>query len=152
MITFYQGRDGVVKFNSTGGSAVKVTSVTAWTLDIQKEIFDITRHGDTAQRNVGGLISASGSVDLLYTGDNNSLIEAINTTEDDGSALFELYLNQSDNKRIIFNGIIESASYGASRDDVITISCNFVSTGSITLDLYHGHLSRHYTHLRRKQK
>lgn len=135
MTTFYQGYEGVVKFSSNGSSAAEITAVTSWTIDIEKEIIDITRHGDTAKRVTGGLISASGTVDLLYTGNNNSFIEAINTTEDAGVALFELYLHQSTNKRIVFNGIIDSASYGGNRDDIVTISCSFVATGNITLEI-----------------
>jgi len=134
-MTFYQGYEGVVKFNASGSSAAEVTAVTSWSIDIKKEIIDITRNGDTAKRLTGGLISASGTVELLYTGDNNSFIEAINTTEDTGAALFELYLHQSTNKRIIFNGIIDSASYGNNRDDVVAISCSFVTTGNITLEI-----------------
>lgn len=135
MTTYYQGIEGTVKFDVAGGASTEVTEVTSWSVDIKKEIFNITRHGDTAQRNAGGLISASGSVDLLYTGDNNSFIEAINTSGDTGAAIFELYLHKATNKRIVFNGIIDSASYGTSRDDVVTINCTFVSTGNITLEI-----------------
>lgn len=135
MTTFYRGYEGVVKFSASGSGATKVTAVTAWDIQIKKEIIDITQHGDTAQRNAGGLISASGSIELLYTGDNNSFIEAINTSGDAGTALFELYLHEATNKRIIFNGIIDSASYGNNRDDVVTISCTFVTTGAINLEI-----------------
>ena len=135
MATYYQGIEGTVKFNATGATAVEVTEVTAWTMNIKKEILTTTQYGDVSQRNVGGLIYASGSVDLLYTGNNNTFIEAINTSGDTGAALFELYLHEATNKRIVFNGIIDSASYGNNRDDVVTISCTFVSTGNITLEI-----------------
>jgi hypothetical protein len=135
MTTYYQGYEGTVKFVSTGNVPVSVTAVTAWSIDITKQILERTAQGDTAQKNVGGLVSAQGSIDLLYDGNNNALIEAINTSADSGTALFELYLIQASNKKIVFNGIISGASYGASRDDVITISCSFVSTGTITLEI-----------------
>jgi hypothetical protein len=133
--TFYNGYEGSVRFDSAGTSAAEVTAVTAWAITVTKEVLSSTRVGDTYEGRVGGLISASGSIDLLYTGDNNSLIEAINTPADTGTALFELYLHAGQNKKIRFAGLIESASYGASRDDVQTISCKFVASGPITLDL-----------------
>jgi len=135
MTTYYQGIEGTVKFDAAGASASELTAVTAWSLDIKKEIYRTTQQGDISEKNVGGLISASGTIDLLYTGNNNSFIEAINTSGDTGTALFELYLHKATNKRIIFNGIIDSASYGNSRDDVVTISCTFVSTGNINLEI-----------------
>jgi hypothetical protein len=132
---FYHGYQGSVRFSATGTGAAEVTAVTAWSIAVSKETLSTTRVGDTYEKRAGGLISASGSIDLLYTGENNSLIEAVNTSGDTGIALFELYLSSSDSKKISFTGLITSANYGASRDDVQTISCEFVSSGSITLDL-----------------
>ncbi len=132
---FYHGYQGSVRFSTTGTGAAEVTAVTAWSIAVSKETLSTTRVGDTYEKRAGGLISASGSIDLLYTGENNSLIEAVNTSGDTGIALFELYLSSSDSKKISFTGLITSANYGASRDDVQTISCEFVSSGSITLDL-----------------
>ena len=135
-ITYYQGYEGAVRFNSTGGTTATVTQVVSWTLSIKKQIYETTTHGDTYVTNVGGLISGSGDLELIYTGNNNALIESINTTNDTGTALFELYLSPADNKKISFNGLIQSAQYGASNgDDAQRISCSFVTTGPITTDL-----------------
>jgi hypothetical protein len=133
--TYYRGYQGLFKFNSTGGAAATVTQVSSWDISIKKEIIETTQQGDTHAKKVGGLISGSGNVELIYTGDNNTLIEAINATEDSGAGLFELYLSSTDMKKISFNGIIESADYGVSLDDVQRIRCGFVTTGPITLDL-----------------
>lgn len=133
--TYYKGYEGAVKFNSAGGAAATVTRVTSWNISIKKEILETTAVGDTYTKRVGGIISGSGSLELLYTGENNSLIESINATDDTGLALFELYLSSADTKKISFNGIIDSADYGASTDDVQKISCTFVTTGSITMDV-----------------
>lgn len=133
--TYYQGYEGSVSFNSTGGAAAAVTQVVSWKLNIKKDIIETTKYGDLYTTHVGGLISGSGSLELIYTGNNNTLIEAINTSNDTGAALFELYLSSTQNKKISFNGIIDSADYGTSADDVQRISCSFVTTGAITTDL-----------------
>lgn len=135
MTTYYKGYEGTVKFNATGGTAAELTSVKNWTLSVTKELIKTTAYGDTAERFVGGLISGKGTIDLLYTGDNNSFIEAINSTGDSGVSVFELYLNKAGNKRIIFNGIIESATYGSSADEAQIISCGYVTNGAITMEI-----------------
>jgi hypothetical protein len=134
-MAYYYGYQGSVKFNSTGGAAADVVQVTEWTMNVEKQIYDITRVNETYVRQVGGIISGSGTINLIYTGDNVSLIEAVNSASDVGAALFELYISATDTKRIVFNGIINRASYGANRDDITTMSCDFVTTGAITLDL-----------------
>jgi len=98
-------------------------------------VYETTQINDTYSKKCGGLISGSGTVNLIYTGDNNTFIEAVNTSSDTGTALFELYLSQADTKRIVFNGIITNASYSAAVDDVSKMSCDFVTNGTITLDL-----------------
>lgn len=133
--TYYRGFEGLFKFNSTGGAAATITQVTSWDITIKKDIIETTQHGDTYAKRVGGLVSGSGNVELIYTGNNVSLIEAIITSEDAGLGLFELYLSSVNAKKISFNGIIESADYGTSVDDVQKIRCSFVTTGAITLDL-----------------
>lgn len=133
--TYYRGFEGLFKFNNTGGATATVTQVLSWDITIKKDIIETTQQGDTYVKRVGGLVSGSGNVELIYTGNNVSLIEAIITSEDAGLGLFELYLSSADSKKISFNGIIESADYGASVDDVQKIRCSFVTTGAITLDL-----------------
>lgn len=133
--TYYRGFEGLFKFNSTGAAATTVTQVLSWDITIKKDVIETTQQGDTYAKRVGGLVSGSGNVELIYTGNNVSLIEAIITSEDTGAGLFELYLSSVDTKKIAFNGIIESADYGVTLDDVQKIRCSFVTTGAITLDL-----------------
>lgn len=132
---FYYGYEGSVRFNATGGTAVQATSVKSWSMTVRKEILDTTKAGDTARGTAGGLVSGSGSIELIYDGSNNDLIEAVNKNGDTGNALFELYLSSQTSKRITFNGIIEEASYGSASDEVQIISCSFVTNGTIALDL-----------------
>lgn len=131
--TYYQGYEGFVKFNATGGTAAILTQVKSWTINVKKEILERTPVNEVYRQTAGGIISGSGSIELIYDGNNNDFIEAVNASNDLGNALFELYLTS--NKKIVFNGLIEQATYGSSPDDVQTISCSYVTNGQITLDL-----------------
>lgn len=133
--TYYQGFEGSVKFNSAGGAATAVARVTSWTMSVKKEILDTTYYGNTYVSRVGGLVSGSGNLELVYTGENTALIEAANSVGDMGTAVFELYLSTSANKKISFRGIIDSADYGVTPDDAQRITCSFVTTGPITTEL-----------------
>lgn len=130
--TYYQGYQGSVKFHPTGGAVATVAAVTAWSISISKEVFTTTRIEDTYEKRVGGLISGSGSIDLLYNTASTDLIAAVNSTEDPGTATFELYLDVEGGKKISFAGLIDSANYGTTADDVQRISCTFVTNGVIT--------------------
>jgi hypothetical protein len=134
-MAYYYGYQGSVKFNSTCGAAATLVRITDWSMRVEKQVYETTQINDIYSKKCGGLISGSGSVNLIYTGDNNTFIEAVNTSSDAGTALFELYISQADTKRIVFNGIITNASYSAAVDDVSKMSCDFVTNGTITLDL-----------------
>jgi hypothetical protein len=131
-LTVYQGYQGSVKFHASGGAVAAIAGVTAWSIGISKEIISTTNISDTYEKRVGGLVSGSGSVELLYTTESASLIAAVNTTEDPGTALFELYLDTDGGKKISFAGIIDSADYGSSTDDIQRVVCTFVTNGTIT--------------------
>lgn len=131
--TYYQGYEGSVRFNATGGTAAILTAVKSWTMTVRKEILERTPVGEVYRQAFGGTISGSGSIELIYNGENNDFIEAVNSSNDLGNALFELYLTGS--KRIVFNGLIEEATYGSSPDDVQVISCSYITNGTISLEL-----------------
>jgi hypothetical protein len=137
-MAFYRGQEGSVKFDDAGTTAAAITSTRAWTLSVEKEALDTTTLGDTYRANIGGLISGSGTVELLYTAssadETNVFIERVNTANDDGTALFELYL-YSTTKKITFDGVITSAEYSATVGEIEVITCNFVTNGAITLDI-----------------
>ena len=96
-MAFYRGQQGSVKFDDAGSSPAAIASTTAWSLPLEKETLDTTALGATARSNVGGLISGSGSCELLYTAtsgdETNVFIEHVNTANDAGAAAFELYLD-----------------------------------------------------------
>jgi len=137
-MAFYRGQEGSVKFDDAGSTAAAITSTRSWSLTVEKESLDTTAMGDTYRANVGGLISGSGTVELLYTAssadETNAFIEMVNTANDAGAALFELYL-YSTTKKITFDGVITSAEYSATVGEVQVITCSFVTNGTITMDV-----------------
>ena len=66
-MAFFRGEEGSVSFDNGTGSVGAVASTTAWTLDVTKDTLETTAHGDTARKNIGSLISGSGTIDFLYT-------------------------------------------------------------------------------------
>ncbi len=138
-MAFYRGQQGSVKFDDAGTTAAAITSTRSWSLTVEKESLDTTALGATYRANVGGLISGSGTCEILYTAssadETNVFIEHVNTANDAGEALFELYLDTSGTKKISFDGVITSAEYSATVGEIEVITLNFVTNGAITLDI-----------------
>ena len=138
-MAFYRGQQGSVKFDDAGSVAAAITSTRSWSMTVEKESLDTTALGATYRANVGGLISGSGTCEILYTAssadETNVFIEHINTANDEGAALFELYLDTSGTKKISFDGVITSAEYSATVGEIEVITLNFVTNGAITLDI-----------------
>jgi hypothetical protein len=134
-LTYFQGYEGTVKFNAAGGTAVELTAAKSWSIRISKQTIKTTPVGMSSETYAGGLISGEGEIELIYTGNNNSFLMSVLSTTDVGQALFELYLSSETNSRIVFNGLITSASYGSSVDDVIVVTCNFITSGDIALEV-----------------
>jgi len=135
-MAFFRGEEGSVSFDNGTGSVGAVASTTSWTLDVVKDTLECTAHGDTSRKYVGSLVTATGTVDLLYTatsGDNTAeIITDILTAEDAGDASFNLFLDTSGAKKLSFNGIITGTSYSSTVGDVSTVSVSFQTTGAIT--------------------
>ena len=135
-MAFFRGEEGSVAFDNGSGSVGAIASTTAWTLDVTKDTLDITAHGDKSRKNIGSLISGSGTVDIIYTGtsgDNTAeIISDILTQEDDGTASFNLFLDTSGSKKFSFNGIITGSSFSSTVGDLSTVSVSFVTSGDIT--------------------
>ena len=135
-MAFFRGEEGSVSFDNGTGTVGAVASTTAWTLDVTKDTLDITAHGDTARKNIGSLISGSGSVDLIYTAtsgdDTAEIITDILTAEDSGDATFNLFLDTSGSKKLSFNAVITGTTYSSTVGDLSTVSVSFVTNGAIT--------------------
>ena len=136
-MAFYRGQQGSVKFDDAGSSPAAIASTTSWSLTLEKETLDTTALGATARSNVGGLISGSGSCELLYTAtsgdETNVFIEHVNTANDAGAAAFELYLDGT--KKITFDGVITGADYSATTGEIEKVNVSFVTNGAVTLSI-----------------
>ena len=135
-MAFFRGEEGSVKFTNGTGTTEAIVSTTGWSLDTTKETLDVTAHGNTTRSFVGGLISGSGTVDLLYTAtsvdDTAELITDVLTAEDPGDATFNLFLDTGGTKKLSFNGIITGTSFSSTVGDISTVSVSFITTGTIT--------------------
>jgi len=135
-MAFYRGEEGSVKFDDAGSSASAITSTRSWSLTLDKEVLETTVMGDTYAGNVGGIISGNGSVEVIYTASSSdetaAFIDHINTATDEGTALFELFLDTSGSKKISFDGVVTSAELSATVGEIEIITVNFVTNGSIT--------------------
>ena len=135
-MAFFRGEEGSVNFKNASGTTETIVSTTAWTLDTTKDTLDVTAHGATSRSFVGGLISASGTVDFLYTAasgnETENLIDDVLVAEDAGDAQFELFLDTSGTKKVSFSGITTGTTLSAQTADLETISVSFISSGAIT--------------------
>ena len=131
-----RGEQGAVQFDAAGSSNATVVGTRSWSLTITKETLDTTKHGDTARSYIGSLISGSGTVELVYDPDATgqaAFIEDVLTAADASDATFELFTTgtTSGSDSISFAGIITDAEIGSAVGDLVTVSCNFVTSGDI---------------------
>ncbi len=135
-MAFFRGEEGSVNFKNSSGTTEAVVSTTGWTLDTTKDTLDVTAHGDTFRKNIGGLISGSGTVDFLYTAatgnETANLLADVLTTEDAADANFELFLDTSGTKKVSFSGIVTGTSLSSTVGDLSTVSVSFITSGTIT--------------------
>ena len=135
-MAFYRGEEGSVKFDDAGSSNSAITSTRSWSLTLDKEVLSTTVMGDTYGGNVGGIIQGTGSVEVIYTASSSdetaAFIDHINTATDEGTALFELFLDTSGTKKISFDGVVNSAELSATVGEIEIITVNFTTNGTIT--------------------
>ena len=135
-MAFYRGEEGSVNFKNSSGTTEAVVSTRNWSLTVNKELLECTDHGDTSRAYVGGLISATGSVELLYTAassnETETFVEDCLVAEDAGDAQFELFLDTSGTKKLSFTGVVTSTDFSASVGDLETITVSFTANGAIT--------------------
>ena len=135
-MAFFRGEEGSVKFKNGAGTTEAIVSTTGWTLDTTKDTLDVTAHGDTSRKNIGSLVSGSGTVDLIYTAaDSNetaNLVDDVLVAEDAGDAQFELFMDTSGSKKVSFSGIVTGTSLSATTGDLETVSVSFITSGAIT--------------------
>jgi len=137
-MAFFRGQQGTIKFDkdAAGGALSEIAAVRSWSLSVEKESLEVTDHGDTFRAYVGGLVSGSGSCEVLYdapgAGDKLDLFNEALTTEDPANANFELYLDESGDKKMSFAALVTGAEYSATVGEIEVISINFTANGTIT--------------------
>ena len=135
-MAFFRGEEGSVKFSKDGSEALAtVISTTGWSLDISKDTLDVTAHGDTSRKFIGGLTSGTGSIDFLYTAATatdatGEILRDVLQSSDPADAKFELFLNGSN--KVTFDGVITGTNLSAATGDLETVSVSFITSGAIT--------------------
>jgi hypothetical protein len=137
-MAFYRGQQGTVKFDkdAAGGALSEIAAVRSWSMSVDKEVLEVTDHGDTFRAYVGGLVSGSGSCEVLYdapsAGDKLDLFNEALTTEDPANANFELYLDESGDKKLSFAALVTNAEFSATVGEIEVVTVNFTANGTIT--------------------
>ena len=135
-----RGEEGSVQFDAAGTTNATIVGTRSWTLNITKDTLDVTDHGDTFRAFVGGLVSGSGTVELVYDPDATgqaAFIEDVINTGDTADATFELFTtgSTSGTDSVSFAGIITSMDIASTVGDLVVATCNFVTSGTITSNL-----------------
>ena len=138
-MAFYRGQQGTVFFDKAGsGGLSEIAAVRSWAMTVEKESMDTTAHGATYRANVGGLISGSGTIEVMYdapTGDKLDLIKDVIQDTDEADAAVELYLDESGGKKITGTIVVTSSEYGATVGELQIVTISFVSSGTLTLSI-----------------
>ena len=142
-----RGEQGAVQFNNAGGTNAIIVGTRSWTLSVTKETLDTSSHpssANTADQGfrtfIGSLISATGTVELVYDPDaaaQPTFIEDIVTVADPGDATFELFttgVNPGANS-LSFKGIITDMEISSTVGELVIVSCSFTVNGKITSNL-----------------
>ena len=137
-MAFYRGQQGTVKFDkdAAGAALSEIAAVRSWSMSIDKEQLEVTDHGDTFRAYVGGLVSGTGSCEVLYdapgAGDKLDLFNEALTTEDPANANFELYLDESGDKKLSFAALVTNAEFSATVGEIEVVTISFTANGTIT--------------------
>jgi hypothetical protein len=135
-----RGEEGAVQFHPTGGTNATIVGTRSWSLSITKDSLDTSKHGDNFRSFVGGMISGTGTVELVYDPDATgqpTFIEDVITVDDAADATFELFTKgtTSGTDSVSFAGVITSMDIGSTSGDLVVATCNFVTSGAITSNL-----------------
>ena len=132
-----RGEEGSVEFETGSGSLALVVGTRSWSLSVTKETLDVTDHGDTFRSFVGSLISGSGTVELVFNegeATQKAFFDDVLKTNDATDASFELFRagNTNDADSFTFAGIIESAEITSTVGELVIVTCNFITSGTIS--------------------
>ena len=132
-----RGEEGSVEFETGSGTLGLIAGTRSWSLSITKETLDVTDHGDTFRSFVGSLISGSGTVELIFNeGDTSQkgFFDDVLKASDAVDASFELFRagNTNGADSFTFSGIITDAEMSSTVGEIVTVSANFVTSGTIS--------------------
>ena len=135
-----RGEQGAVQFETGSGSLATVVGTRSWSLTITKETYETSDHGDTFRNFIGGLISGSGTVELVYDPDATGqagFIEDVVKVNDATDASFELFTTgtSTGTDSVSFGGIVTNMDITSTVGEVVIVSCSFVTSGTITSNL-----------------
>lgn len=135
-----RGEQGSVQFETGGGTLATVVGTRSWSFTATKETYDTTAHGATSRTFVGGLISGSGTVELIYDPDATNqpeLLEDVFKTNDAVDATFELFTTGSTTltDSLKFAGIITGMDVTSTVGELDIVTCNFITSGDVTSNL-----------------
>jgi hypothetical protein len=135
-----RGEQGTVQFDAAGTTNATIVGTRSWSLSITKETLDTSVHGDTFRSFVGSMVSGSGTVELVYDPDATGqagFLEDVVTTADPADATFELFTTgtTSGTDSVSFAGIITDMEITSTVGELVIVSCNFITSGTITSNL-----------------
>ena len=135
-----RGEQGAVQFDAAGSSNATIVGTRSWSLTITKETYETTDHGDTFRAFIGGLVSGSGTVELVYDPDATgqaAFLEDVVTPNDPADATFELFTTgtTSGTDSVSFAGIITDMEITSTVGELVIVTCSFVTSGTITSNL-----------------
>jgi hypothetical protein len=135
-----RGEQGAVQFDAAGSSNATIVGTRSWSLTTTKETLDTSKQGDTFRSFVGSMISGSGTVELVYDPDATgqaAFLEDVVTTADTAAATFELFTagTTSGTDSVSFAGIITDMEITSTVGELVVVSCSFVTSGAITMNL-----------------
>ena len=135
-----RGEQGAVQFDAAGSSNATIVGTRSWSLTTTKETLDTSKQGDTFRSFVGSLISGSGTVELVYDPDATgqaAFLEDVITAADPADASFELFTTgtSSGSDSAVFTGIITDMEITSTVGELVVVSCNFITSGTIAMNL-----------------
>ena len=135
-----RGEQGTVQFDAAGATNATIVGTRSWSLSITKETLDTSVHGDTFRSFVGSMVSGSGTVELVYDPDATGqagFLEDVVTTADPADATFELFTTgtTTGTDSVSFAGIITDMEITSTVGELVIVSCNFITSGTITSNL-----------------
>ena len=129
----YQGNNGSVKIKSGANSLTAIADVRSWDITLTRDTVESTAMGDDYRKHLKGLQSYSGSLGIVYTDSEASIVSTALNPDTDAVVSVELFVDAlvTGNKfagDIIVTGFSISASY----DGLIEATVDFTGNGAPT--------------------